>query len=137
MPAPQHRTATVSDRSLLRAAALIAVLAGACGSVGFTLYAGRHNQSRFLVALFVTWVLSPFVALLLAAVSKRWSPRTRAVLHSLMLVLPLASVAIYADVALGHPRSKPAFAFLVVPLASWLLIAIVVPIAGRLSRRAG
>jgi len=125
---------------LLRAAALIAVLAGAAGSFGLMLHAGRRNDSRILLVLFTIWVLSPFVALVLAdVVSKRWSVLTRATLHSVMLVLTLASLAIYGDVALGPPRAKPAFVFVVVPPASWLLIAIAVPIAalisGRLSRR--
>ena len=58
---------------LLRAAALIAVLAGAAGSVGLMLHAGRHNASRILLALFALWVLSPFMALLLVnVISKRW-----------------------------------------------------------------
>ena len=125
---------------LLRAAALIAVLAGAAGSFGLMLHAGRLNDSRILLVLFTIWVLSPFVALVLAdVVSKRWSVLTRATLHSVMLVLTLASLAIYGDVALGPPRAKTAFVFVVVPPASWLLIAIAVPIAalisGRLSRR--
>ena len=124
---------------LLRAAALIAVLVGAVGSVGLMLYVGRRNDSRILLVLFVLWVLSPFMVLVLAnVVSKRWSVLTRATLYSAMLVLTLGSLAIYGDVALGPPRPKPAFVFLVVPLASWLLIAIVLPIAailsGRLSR---
>jgi hypothetical protein len=126
---------------LLRTAALIAVLAGAVGSVGLMLHAGRRNNSRILMVLFTLWVLSPFLALVLAnAVSKRWSVLTRATLYSVTLVLTLGSLAIYADVALGPPRAKPAFVFVVVPPASWLLIAIVVPIAalisGRRSRRA-
>ena len=125
---------------LLRAAALIAVLAGAAGSFGLMLHAGRRNDSRILLVLFTIWVLSPFVALVLAdVVSKRWSVLTRATLHSVMLVLTLGSLAIYGDVALGPPRTKTAFVFVVVPPASWLLIAIAVPIAalisGRLSRR--
>jgi hypothetical protein len=125
---------------LLRAAALIAVLAGAAGSLGLMLHAGRRNDSRILLVLFTIWVLSPFVALVLAdVVSKRWSVLTRATLHSVMLVLTLGSLAIYGDVALGPPRAKTAFVFVVVPPASWLLIAIAVPIAalisGRLSRR--
>ena len=125
---------------LLRAAALIAVLAGAAGSLGLMLHAGRRNDSRILLVLFTIWVLSPFVALVLAdVVSKRWSVLTRATLHSVMLVLTLASLAIYGDVALGPPRAKTAFVFVVVPPASWLLIAIAVPIAalisGRQSRR--
>ena len=142
-----HMTSKVSPRrpesgflALLRAAALIAVLAGAVGSVGLMLHAGRRNNSRILLVLFALWVLSPFVALVLAnVVSKRWSVHTRATLYSVMLILTLGSLAIYGDVALGPPRPKTAFVFVVVPPASWLLIAIVVPIAalisGRRSRR--
>jgi hypothetical protein len=125
---------------LLRAAALIAVLAGAAGSLGLMLHAARHNDSQILLVLFALWVLSPFIALALAnVVSKRWTVLTRATLHSVMLVLTIGSLAIYGDVALGPPRAKTAFVFVVVPPASWLLIAIAVPMAalisGRLSRR--
>ena len=124
----------------LRAAAVIAVVAGAGGSVGLTLRVGQRTP-RLLLVLFVLWVLSPFVALVLAnVVSKRWSVLTRATLYIVTLFLTLASLTIYGVVALGPPRGKPAFAFLVVPLASWLLIAVVVPLAafisGRLSRQA-
>jgi hypothetical protein len=121
---------------LLRAAALIAVLAGAAGSLALMLHAGRRNDSRVLLVLFTIWVLFPFVALVVAdVVSKRWSVLTRATLHSVMLVLTLGSLAIYGDVALWPPRAKTAFAFVVVPAASWLLIAIALPIAALISRR--
>ena len=42
--------------SVLRAAALIAVLAGAVGSIGFLAGAGCRTP-RFLLVLFVLWVL--------------------------------------------------------------------------------
>jgi hypothetical protein len=132
------------DRFLgpLRAAAMIAVLAGAAGSIALTLRVGHRNNSRILMMLFAIWVLSPFTALVFANLaSKGWPAFTRTTLYSLMLVLTLGSLAIYADVAFGPPRPKPAFVFLIVPLASWLLMAIVVPIAaiisGRRSSRAG
>ena len=48
---------------LLRAVALIEVVAGAVGSVGLTLRAGQRSP-RLLLVLFTIWVLSPFVALL-------------------------------------------------------------------------
>ena len=123
----------------LRAAALIAVLAGAGGSVGLMLRAGQHTP-RLLLVLFVIWVLSPFMALVLAdVVSKRWSVLTRATLYSVMLVVTLCSLAIYGDDALGHRRPQAAFVYVAAPPASWLLLAVVVPIAafisGRLSRR--
>ena len=86
---------------LLRAAALIAALAGAVGSVGLMLHAGRRNDSRILLVLFALWVLSPFMALVLAnVVSKHWLVLTRATLYSVMLVLTLGSLAIYGDVVL-------------------------------------
>jgi len=82
------------------------------------------------MALFTIWVLSPFVALVLAeVVAKRWSVLTRATLHGVMLIVTLGSLAIYGSVAVGPPRSKPAFMFLVVPFGSWLLVAIAVGIA--------
>jgi hypothetical protein len=126
----------------LSGAALIAVPAGAVGSLGLMLYAGRHNNSLVLRLLFAAWVLSPFMAAVLAnVVSKRWPVPTRATLNVVMLVLALGSLAVYGDVAFGHPRAKIGFVFLVVPLASWLLMAVVVPIAaflsGRLSHRSG
>ena len=120
----------------LRAVAIIAAVAGAIGSVALTLYVGRHNASRILLSLFVIWVLSPFVALVCASiVSKRWPVLTRTTLYSLMLVLTLGSLAIYGDVAFGPARATPAFAFLVVPLVSWLLIAVALPVSAFLSRK--
>ncbi len=122
----------------LRAAALIAVLAGAVGSFGLMLRAGQRTP-RFLLALFAIWVLSPFVALVWAyVVSKRWSVLTRAALYSVMLLAALGSLAVYGADALWPRKAQPAFVFVVVSPASWLLIAIVVPLAalisGRLSR---
>ena len=120
----------------LRAAAVIAMLAGAVGSVGLMLYAGRHNPSRLLLVLFALWVLSPFVVLAFAkARSNRWSDLVRATLHIVTLVLALGSLAIYGYVALGPPRARPAPFFVIVPPASWLLIAIVVSIAALISAR--
>jgi hypothetical protein len=124
---------------LLRAGALAAVVIGAVGSVGLMMWVGHRNPSRLLLALFFIWDVSPFVGLVLAVVvSKRWSVITRATLYGLMLIVTLGSLALYGDVVL-RPRPQPAARFLLVPLGSWLLMAIVVPIAalisGRLSRR--
>src|SRR5713226_10313812 len=93
----------------LRAVALIAVVAGALGSVGLMLWVGHRNPSRVLLVLFAIWDLSPFIALVLAdVVSKRWSVITRATLYGVMLILTLGSLAIYGDVV-WRPRPQPAF----------------------------
>lgn len=102
---------------LLRRTALIAVLAGAAGSVGLVLRAGQRTP-RFLLVLFVFWVLSPFMALVLAVVVSKRSPvLTRATLYSLMLVLTVASLAIYGHYALRPRRAQPAAVFVLVPAA--------------------
>ena len=121
---------------LARAAAAIAVVAGACGSVALVLYAGHRNPSPVLMALFVVWVLAPFMALGWAnMISPRWSVPARASLYTGSLLLTAASLAIYGMVALGPPRPRPAFFFLVVPLVSLLLIATIVSLATWVSRR--
>ncbi len=121
---------------LLRTTAVIAAVAGATASLGLMLYLGRHNQSIILIGLFAIWVLSPFLGLLIGIViSKRWSELTRVTLYGLMLFLAVGSLIIYVEVALDPPP-KLAFPFLVVPLGSWLLIVIVIPIAALMGRRA-
>ena len=139
---PAELTSTVQRGSrdggflvLLRAVALIAVIGGALGSVGLMLWVGHRNPSWVLLGLFVIWDLSPFMALVLAdIVSKRWSVLTRATLYVVMLILTLGSLAFYGDVV-WRPRPQPAFMFLVVPLGSWLLMTIVIPIAALISAR--
>lgn len=123
----------------LRRAALIAALVGAVGSVGFLVHAAKRT-SLLLLVLLALWVLSPFVVVVFAdVVSKRWSVLTRATLQGAMLVVTLGSLAIYLGDALRPRKAQPGFVFVVAPLMSWLLIAIVVSIAAlisvRLSRR--
>jgi hypothetical protein len=124
----------------LHTVAQVAVVAGAVTSIGLMLRAG--HPPLFLRVLFAIWVLAPFMALLVAdAVSARWSVLTRATLHGVMLFLTLTSLMIYGYVVVRPPRSTPAFVWVVVPVASCLLMTIVIPMAafisGRRSRRGG
>src|SRR5215467_2993262 len=120
---------------LLRTVAWIAVLICAAGSVRFTLQAGHRNPSHFLMALFAIWVVSPFVGLMFASFTPRdWSMFSRAAAYSVTLVLSLGSMAVYGRIALGSPRAKPAFVFLIVPALSWLVIATAVSAATFISR---
>jgi hypothetical protein len=126
--------------NVLHRVALIAMIVGAAGSVTLMMYAGRRQESRILIVFFGIWVLSPFVAGVVASsVSKRWMVVARAALYMVIVVLTLGSLAIYGDVAFGYTKAKVGFIFLVVPLASWLLIAVAVAtaavISGRQSRR--
>ena len=122
-----------------RKVAIVAVIVGAVGSVVLTLRAGQQTP-RFLLVFFVIWILSPFVALAWANIlSERWPVLTRATLYCVTFVITLGSLAMYGNVILPPAGSPRAFVFVIVSPASWLLMAIVVPLAafisGRRSRR--
>ena len=120
-------------RSPLGAAGRAVTVVGAIASVGLTLWVGHSGP--LLMVLFLGWVLLPFVGLQVADwMSRHWSPLTRKTLYIVMLVIPVASVALYADVAV-RPRAQPAFMFLVVPLCSWVVMVIAVGIAASIAGR--
>lgn len=123
-----------------RLAAMFACVAGADASLLFMYQVGQRNPSLVLMLLFTLWVLSPFVALLVSAtVSPRWTAPSRAALSGVMFAVSVLSPLVYGGVALGPPRPRPAFAFLVVPFASWCLgasaLAVVAVIKGRLAQQ--
>ena len=123
------------NENSLAAVARVAVVAGAAGSIGLMLYAGRRAP-RLLIVLFTIWVLSPFMALLWAnIVSKRWPVVTRLTLYCVTLVLALGSVGIYGYFVLRSSRSTPTQVFVALPPASLVLMTIAVAGAALLSRK--
>lgn len=131
-------TSTVRQQrfaSRLRAAGLITLVIGAVGSLGLWFHASRHPP-MVIVVLFVVWVLSPFVLLVLGHVmSKRWSALTRATLYRLMMIVTLGSLAIYGYDAWRPRKAQAAFWYVLVPPMSWLLVAIVIVTAALISGR--
>jgi len=113
----------------------IAALVASVGSVGFLLHAGQR-PSWLLLVIMVVWVVAPFVGLLLAEmVSTRWPAPVRMTLSSLMLLLALGSLIAYAVDAWRPRKAQAAFIFVMVPLVSWVVIAIAVATAALVSRR--
>jgi hypothetical protein len=117
---------------ILGIAALSSIVVGVLGSLVFTYVVGRHNSSVVLMALFMVWVSSPFVANTWMYMAILRAPaRVQLAFNSTVLVISFGSLAIYGDVALGATKVKPALPFLIVPFASWLVVALVA--ATRLS----
>ena len=113
-----------NKHNLFRIFALGITLAGAFYSLILTIHAGQNNKSTILPLLFVTWVLSPFSALIVANISfTRRSYFSRIWLYILMTCISFGSLLGYTHV-FSPFQSKPAGVFLIVPLISWLLIAI-------------
>ena len=122
-------------RSALRTTALIALIVGAAGSIGFMLYFGR-NAPWLLIVLFTIWDLSPFVALAMASVlSKRWSSLTRATLTGVTWLVTAGTLAIYAADAVRPPKAQAAFVYVVVPAVSWVVGGLAIGVAALVSRK--
>jgi hypothetical protein len=121
----------------LKRIARVVLIVGAICSIFLTLIAGRNNDSRVLQALFISWVLSPFVASFLADIrSKSWSVLSSVILQCMILLLTLGSLAFYSNEILNPSSMKPhAFIFIVVPLVSWALIIVVVSLIVLINRR--
>jgi hypothetical protein len=118
----------------LRIIALTLLLVGSIGSLYFMFNVGRNQKSIILLLLFTGWVLSPFVGLLIAnSSSNRWFAM-RKLIYWLMIVLPIASLAAYSGILLP-PDVKPAFIFLVFPLASWLVLLAAYLITRNISNK--
>jgi hypothetical protein len=118
----------------LRTVALIVLFTGVVGSFSLVLYNGRNNKSILLIALFVAWVLSPFIGLLIAdKISKGWTDITRKTLYIIMIVLTLVSLLSYSGI-LSPAGTKTAFVFLVIPLISWVVISIIILITRSQSK---
>ena len=119
----------------MRKAALITAVVGGLLSVLLMIHAGRYNMPALLIVLIGMWVLMPYDALMMGNVlSPRWSEATRVTLYRMTFLVTLVSVAIYASVAFGPPRPKPAFFFVIIPPLSLALIGISLLIAKRKSR---
>ena len=141
MNRPTFETSRVTPESgvlgLLRRVALMALPAGAAGSLVLMFHLSRRQNSKILLFLFASWVLSPFLALAGANVwSKARTIQFRAALYTVMLTITLGDLGIYGVVASGLVQAKPGFIFLVVPFTSLVLIAVVLLAATFLSSKA-
>ena len=136
IPAPSRAgTPDGGPLELFASAARIGGVVGAVGSLALMLRAGRDTP-RFLLVLFVFWVLAPFVALGWANLAApHWARLTRATLYGVTLVIVPGSLAIYAGLVSPPAGSAHAAMFVAVPPGSCLLLAIAVPVAAWIARR--
>jgi hypothetical protein len=119
---------------LLRVVSLVALAAAGAGSLAFMAIVGQRAP-LFLLVIFAAWVLAPFLGLAWAdRMATPWPVMMRATLYAVMLAVAVGSLAVYAGVAFGPPRSQPAFMFVVLPPASTLLAALALWMAARASR---
>ncbi|GAC1480960.1 MAG: hypothetical protein NVS1B4_26170 [Gemmatimonadaceae bacterium] len=115
-------------------AARVAVLVGSIGSLAFMLAAGRHSPRLLLVAIGL-WVISPFMALVVAErMSTRWSPLTRRALHVVTIVIAVGALSAYAVDTVRPPHPQAAFMYVAVAPLAWLFALVVVGAAALISR---
>jgi hypothetical protein len=120
--------------NILRALSLTIVIAGAICSLYYMFNAGRNQKSIILIILFTGWVLSPFISFFIAnKIFDRFISFARALLYTLIIIITIGSVVTYSGV-FDTNQTKPAAKFLIVPLISWVLLAIAILITRRFSR---
>lgn len=121
--------------SFVRAALLTILLFGVIGSLCFVFNAGRNNNSILLQGLFIVWVISPFVALLIADfISKQRTLLSRKAIFWLTVIITIGSLVSYSG-AFNTPQTKKAFVFLIVPLLSSLFLILTILTTLRLSSK--
>ena len=109
-----------------RVLACALLLGAAIASLVFMIRTGGRNPSFLLLAMFTAWVLSPFVgAGALVAASKRFSTVSQAGAIAVALVNVLGSLLVYGG-SIPLRNVRPAFPYLVVPFASWVLLVLFV-----------
>lgn len=104
-----------------------AILFGvATASLAFMFRTGGRNPSFLLLAMFTAWALSPFIgAAALVAASRRFSIPSQAGAIAVALVNALGSLLVYGG-SIPLRNVRPAFPYLVVPFASWVLLVLFV-----------
>ena len=113
---------------------LILIL-GAVGSLALMLYAGRSNTHILITIGFIFWVLAPFALLALAERrSASWAPAMKTTLQTLIWVVVLGSLVIYAYRAAVPPRATGAFLFVIVPPVAVVLVLVALVIVSLRSR---
>jgi hypothetical protein len=81
--------------------------------------------------MFVAWVLSPFVGLIVATmVSKNWQAGRCRALCIMSLATAVLSVVVYSGLVLPT-MAKPAFVFLAVPAATWAAFVVLLAVGRK------
>jgi hypothetical protein len=127
-------------RSGLRTFAIAAAVIGAIASVAMLVYVGNRTESNraqpVVMVLIAVWVLSPYVLLVAGnALSKSWSALSHTILYWTMVAVAMTSLFAYIPAGMGPVKPKPAAPFVATPPLQWILIAVALLVAARLSRR--
>lgn len=121
-----------------RVALLAVLVAAAVASLSLMFRMGGRNPSTLLVALFTGWVASPFVgACVLTIAGRVLSAGGQVGLVVVSLLVAAGALSFYSG-AVTVGGTRPAFVYLMIPLASWMLLApcgVVVLIRTRNRRR--
>jgi len=110
-------------------------LLGAVGALALLFHASK-KRPPLLMAIFVVWILLPLAVLSgIDRLSHGWSPRKRGALYTVMVIIALFSLGVYAEDAFWPRKAHTAFVYVLVPPACCLLTAVVMAIVAFRSRK--
>jgi hypothetical protein len=107
----------------LKTFAISLTIVASIGSLYFMFKATPKQRSIILILLFTSWVLSPFLGLILSQkiISRRKNQNSSGIFW-LMIVLSVLSLIVYSRVFIP-PGIKTAMPYLLFPFLSWVMIA--------------
>jgi hypothetical protein len=110
---------------LLPLLALLLTFGGAAASFVLVLTAGKQNHSFWLRAIFLAWVLLPFLEMfVIFLISRRWNWAARKTICWLVLFLSAGSLFVYAELQ-GIWGTRPAAVFLVTPFFTLAALSLI------------
>ena len=113
------------ERSSLRFIASLALFIAAIGSLASMFIIGSRQKSLLLIAMFLVWVLSPYVALaVLDSRARAWHSASRVRMRYATVLISLMALGRYMWVVIWPLEAQPASTFLIVPFISWIAIAV-------------
>jgi hypothetical protein len=110
---------------LLPLFALLLTFGGAAASFVLVLTAGKQNHSFLLRAIFLAWVLLPFLEMfVIFLISRSWDWTARKTICWLVLFLSAGSLFAYTELQ-GIWGTRPAAVFLVTPFLSLAALSLI------------
>lgn len=119
----------------MRRNAIRAALLGAVSSAALMIYAGRKSPQHLIIALFVIWVVFPFLAMLVAAMPAReWPELRQRALYRFMIGVSVISPLAYAIAAFVPIGTRPTPIFVMVAPITVVSLAVTILAAMRMNR---
>jgi hypothetical protein len=117
---------------LPKVSASVSIIAGIVSIV--LLFNASEHPPIILRTLFIGWVLVPYIGMIIITnITKKRDEKSQRLIFYSLISLSLLSMIAFTGI-FRPENSKPAFTWLIVPLVSWIIIAIILLISKKIEK---